>query len=232
MSTWRPPWLAPGQFKLTLLPATRASNSVTARPAPGPGSTAALRAGSPDPGTPRPARRSGLAGRVPDRRRPRRPRWGRALGATPSQPSPNHRPQHHTSGGPGQASPDPTRPHQADRRVRRGRAAFALLGWGTIQAWLCRCAMADAAPPAPDRWCAPSATTEPAPRTAAPPALPVQPRSALRDPPRVGSAGGDSAAHPPARPRSWVTTQVGCWESWPGWSWLDCWEEGLCHKSS
>jgi hypothetical protein len=32
-----------GQFKLTLLPATRASNSVTARPAPGPGSTAALR---------------------------------------------------------------------------------------------------------------------------------------------------------------------------------------------
>ena len=32
-----------GQFKLTLLPPTRASNSVTARPAPGPGSTAALR---------------------------------------------------------------------------------------------------------------------------------------------------------------------------------------------
>ena len=64
------------------------------------------------------------------------------------------------------------------------------------------------------------------------PALPVQPRSALRDPPRVGSAGGDSAAHPPARPRSWVTAQVGCWVSWPGWSWLDCWEEGLCHKSS
>jgi hypothetical protein len=36
------------------------------------------------------------------------------------------------------------------------------------------------------------------------PTLPVQPRSALRDPPRVGPAGGDSAAHPPARPRSWV----------------------------
>ena len=50
--------------------------------------------------------------------------------ATPSQPSPNHRPQHHTSGGPGQASPDPTRPHRADRRVWRGREAFALLGWG------------------------------------------------------------------------------------------------------
>jgi hypothetical protein len=59
-----------GQFKLTLLPATRASNSVTARPAPGPGSTAALRAGSQDPGTPRPARRSGLARWVPARPRP------------------------------------------------------------------------------------------------------------------------------------------------------------------
>lgn len=35
-----------GQFKLTLLPPTRASNSVTARRPPGPGSTAALRAGS------------------------------------------------------------------------------------------------------------------------------------------------------------------------------------------
>jgi hypothetical protein len=45
MSTWRPPWSAQGQFKLTLLPATRASNSVTARRPPGPGSTAALRAG-------------------------------------------------------------------------------------------------------------------------------------------------------------------------------------------
>jgi hypothetical protein len=30
MSTWRPPWSAPGQFKLTLLPPTRASNSVMA----------------------------------------------------------------------------------------------------------------------------------------------------------------------------------------------------------
>jgi hypothetical protein len=34
-----------GQLKLTLLPATRASNSVTARRPPGPGSTAALPAG-------------------------------------------------------------------------------------------------------------------------------------------------------------------------------------------
>jgi len=49
MSTWRPPWSAQGQFTLTLLPATRASNSVTARPPPGPGSSAALRAGSAGP---------------------------------------------------------------------------------------------------------------------------------------------------------------------------------------
>ena len=51
MSTWRPPWSAQGQFKLTLLPPTRASNSVTARRPPGPESTAALRAGSRDPDT-------------------------------------------------------------------------------------------------------------------------------------------------------------------------------------
>jgi hypothetical protein len=64
------------------------------------------------------------------------------------------------------------------------------------------------------------------------PALPVQPRSALRAAPRLGPAEGDSAAHPPARPRSWVTAQVGCWVSGPGWSWLDRWEEGLCYLST
>jgi hypothetical protein len=47
------------------------------------------------------------------------------------------------------------------------------------------------------------------------PALPVQPRSALRAAPRLGPAEGDSAAHPPARPRSWVTAQVGWGVSWP-----------------
>jgi hypothetical protein len=36
-----------GQFKLTLLPATRASNSVTARRPPGPGSTGAPARGDP-----------------------------------------------------------------------------------------------------------------------------------------------------------------------------------------
>jgi hypothetical protein len=50
-----------GQFKLTLLPPTRASNSVTARRPPGPGSTAALRAGSRGPRHPatRPPIRAG-----------------------------------------------------------------------------------------------------------------------------------------------------------------------------
>ena len=62
--------VGPGQLKLTLLPATRASNSVTARPPPGPGSTAALRAGSQDPDTLRPARRSRLARWLPARPRP------------------------------------------------------------------------------------------------------------------------------------------------------------------
>jgi hypothetical protein len=60
--------VGPGQFKLTLLPATRASNSVTARPPPGPGSTAALRAGSRGP-----------------------LRWAEPFGPRPAQPSPAQR---------------------------------------------------------------------------------------------------------------------------------------------
>src|SRR6266508_5968811 len=115
--------------------------------------------------------------------------------------------------------------------------------------------MADAAPLAPDRWCAPSAKPELAPRTAAPPGSPgTTPLGAARS--TKGGMGrrclgrGDAApelpgtdgqldsvtspacAHPPARPRSWVIAQVGCWVSWPGWSWLDCWDEGLCYLST
>jgi hypothetical protein len=202
MSTWRPPWSAQGQFKLTLLPPTRASNPVTARRPPRARIDGRARRRLAGPRHPRPARRSGLAGRVPDRPRPcqataarpecslappapgltaprrpgSRPRVGpggaEPFGPRPARPAPTTATQHHTSGGPGQASTDPTRPQRPDRRVWPGRAAFALLGWGTIQAWLCRDAMADAAPPVPDRWCAPSATPEPAPRTAAPPGSP------------------------------------------------------------
>ena len=169
-----------GNSAVTLLPPTRASNSVTARRPPGPGSTAALRAGSRDPGTPRPARRSGLAGRPS---RPRRPRWGRALPGHAQPAQPNHRPQHHTSGGPGQASTDPRRP-QRPRPAGYGEAEKRLpcLGGGTMQAWLCRCAMArrravGAGPMVRAFGDTPNLRRGRLHR----PALPVQPRSALRD---------------------------------------------------
>jgi hypothetical protein len=235
MSTWRPPWSAPGQFKLTLLPPTRASNSVTARQAPGPGSTASLRTGSPGPCTPRPARRSGLAGRVPARQpTTRRPRRGRALRATPSQPSRNRIDQHDTSGGLGQASSDPTRPQRADRRGMTRPSSVCPAWVGEQSKHGC----------AERHWQTPRRRrrTDGAGLRRHPnlrrgwlqrPAVPVQPRSVLRDPPRLGPAGGDSAAHPPVRPRSWVTAQVGCWVSWPaGWSWLDRWEERRCYLST
>jgi hypothetical protein len=179
MSTWRPPWSAPGQFKLTLLPATRASNSVTAR-------------------------RSGLA-RQPTTRRPR---WGRALRATPSQPSPNHRPQHHTRKDPGRRQP--TRCDHSERPAGMARPRSVCPAWVGEQ---CEHGCADAQWQTPCRRC----RTDGARLRRNPnlrrgrlhrPALPVQPRSALRDPPRVGPAEGDSAAHPPARPRSWVMLRL------------------------
>jgi hypothetical protein len=125
MSTWRPPWSAQGQFKLTLLPATRASNSVMARRPPGPGSTAALRAGSRGPL--HPATWPPIwAGRAADHASAR---WGRALRATPSQPSPNHRTQHRTRKDPGRRHPTRCDHSEPTRWVWRGREAFALLGW-------------------------------------------------------------------------------------------------------
>jgi hypothetical protein len=125
MSTWRPPWSAQGQFAVTLLPATRASNSVMARRPPGPGSTAALRAGSQDP-APRdlPADLGWPGGR------PRRPRWAEPFRATPSQPSPTTAPSTTRAEDPGRRHPTRGDHSDPDRRVWRGRAAFALLGWG------------------------------------------------------------------------------------------------------
>jgi hypothetical protein len=168
MSTWRPPWSAQGQFKLTLLPATRASNSVMARRPLGPDRRPRYAPARGDPCTLRPARRSGLA-RQPTTRRPR---WGRALRATPSQPSPNHRTQHRTRKDPGRRQP--TRCDHSEPTGGYGEAEKRLpcLGGRTMRAWLCRWAMADAVPPVPDRWCAPSAKPELAPRTAAPPSSP------------------------------------------------------------
>src|SRR5512132_324180 len=192
MSTWRPPWSAQGQFAATLLPPTRASNSVTARPPPRPGSTAALRAGSQDPDTrDLPA---DLAGPAADHASAP---VGRALPGHAQPAQPNHRTQHHTRKDPGRRQPTRGDHSDPDRRVWRGREAFALLGWGTMRAWRCRCAMADAVPPVPDRWCAHSAKPEPAPRMAAPPSSPgTTPLGAARCT-KGGPAEGDSAAHPP-----------------------------------
>jgi hypothetical protein len=98
--------VGPGQFKLTLLPATRASNSVTARPPPGPGSTAALRAGSRGP-----------------------LRWAEPFGPRPAQPSPTRRIRQ-ASTDPTQPQRDHSEP---DRRIWQGREEVALLGWGQCE---------------------------------------------------------------------------------------------------
>jgi hypothetical protein len=90
---------------------------------PGPGSTAALRAGSRSPCTPATCPSIWLAGRVPGR-----PRIGPG-GAKPAQPNPID--QHHTRGRPGRRQPTRRDHSEADRRrVWRGREEFALLGWG------------------------------------------------------------------------------------------------------
>ena len=95
-----------GRFAVTLLPPTRASNSVTARRLPGPGGC-------------QPVSDHASA------------RWGRALRVMSSQPSRNRIDQHHTSGGPGRRQPTPHDHGEPDRQaVWRGRAAFALLGRG------------------------------------------------------------------------------------------------------
>jgi hypothetical protein len=205
MSTWRPPWSAPGQFKLTLLPATRASNSVMARRPPGPGSTAALRAGSRGPlhsatcppiwAGPAADHASAPVGPSPSGH------------AQPAQPQPPHSAPHEK--GPGQASTDPMRPQRADRWVWRGREAFALLGWGEQ----CEHGCADAQWQTPCRRCRTDGARLRRNPNLRPgrlhrPALPVQPRSVLRAAPRMGPAEGDSAAHPPARPRSWVMLRL------------------------
>src|SRR5512132_4409152 len=135
MSTWRPPWSAQEQVKLTLLPPTQANNSPASRRPPGPGSTAALRAGSRGPPcTPRPARRSGLA-RQPTMRRRRR---GRALGATPSQPSPtvstSTTDEEYPAGG---NRPDTTTASPTGEGYGQAEKSLPCLGGGTIQAWLC-----------------------------------------------------------------------------------------------
>jgi hypothetical protein len=110
-----------GQFKLTLLPPTRASNSVTARRPPVPGIDGNATHGLV--GTPAPRDLPadlGLAGRLP--------RWGRALRATPSQPNPNRIDQHHKSGGPGRRQPT-QRDHSDPGRRGRARPSSVCPAW-------------------------------------------------------------------------------------------------------
>jgi hypothetical protein len=125
-------------------------------------------------------------------------RWGRALRATPSQPSRSRIDQHHTSGGLGQASSDPTRPQRADRRgmARPSSVCPAWVGEQSKHG----CVETQRQTPRRRR------RTDGARLRRHPnlrrgrlhrPALPVQPRSALRDPPRVGPAEGNSAAGTP-----------------------------------
>jgi hypothetical protein len=132
MSTWRPPWSAQGQFAVTLLPPIRASNSSRPGDLPGPDRRlCSARAPRGDPGTPRPARRSGLAGPVPARPRPCQATAARsrvlagAFGAWPDSAGPARQP---TPIGPGgaepsghaqPAQPQPYRPAPQERRTRQ-----------------------------------------------------------------------------------------------------------------
>ena len=179
MSTWRPPWSAQGQFKLTLLPHTWASNSVTARRPPGPVGGRAARA----PVEPSPSGHAHPAQPPHPARHERRTRAG------------VNRPD--TTTRRGMAKPRRVCPAWAGEQSKHGDAETQ---WQTPR----RRRRTDGARLRRN----PNLRRGQLHR----PALPVQPRSALRDPPRVGSAGGDSAAHPPARPRSWVMLRLaaGC----------------------
>jgi hypothetical protein len=180
MSTWRPPWSAQGQFAVTLLPPTRASNSVTARRPHGRDRRPRCARARGGPCTPRPA----------------------PVGLSPSghaQPAqPNHRTQHHTRGGPGRRQPTRCDHSDPDRRGM-ARPSSVCPAWVGEQ---CKHGCADAQWQTPRR----RRRTDGARLRRNPnlrrgrlhhPALPVQPRSVLRDPPRMGPAGGDSAAATP-----------------------------------
>jgi hypothetical protein len=194
-----------GQLKLTLLPPTRASNSVTARPPPGPGSTAALCAGSRDPDTPRQASRSGLAGRgarpaadhaqapvglSPSGPRPASPVPTTATSTTREEDSGRREPTRRDHSDPdrrGMARPSEVCPAWAGEQSKRGGAETQ---WQTPR----RRRRADGARLRRNPYVCRGRLHRPA--------LPVQPRSVLRDPPRMGSAEGDSAA---------ATPLLSCW---------------------
>jgi hypothetical protein len=188
MSPWRPPWSAQGQLAVTLLPPTRASNSVTARQPPGPGSTAALRAGSRGPRHP--------ATCPPTTRRPG---WAEPFVPRPAQPYRPAPQKRRTQ----QAATDPTRP-------QRGRPARGMARPRRVcPAWVGEqskhgCAETQWQTRRRRRTDGARLRRNPNLRRGRlhRPAFPVQPRSVLRDPPWVGRAGGDSAA---------ATPPLSCW---------------------
>jgi hypothetical protein len=152
---------------------------------PGPGSTAALRARG-GPCTPRPARRprAGPGGPSPSCHAQPAP-------AQPYRPAPHERRTQ-------QASPDPTRPQRA--RPARGMARPRRV----CPAWVREqskhgCAETQWQTRRRRRTDGARLRRNPNLRRVRlhRPTLPVQPRSMLRDPPRVGPAGGASAAATP-----------------------------------
>jgi hypothetical protein len=188
MSTWRSPLVGPGpvQRRRYCRPPEQATRSR-------PGSTAALRVGSRDPAPRDLPTDLGWPGscRQPPRVHP--------VGPSPSgHAQANCCSQLHTGGEPGQASTDPTRPSAPDRRgVARPRRVCP--GWVGE-----RCEHSDVETlwQTPHRRCRPDGarlrrTPNLRPGPLHRPALRVQPRPALRDPPRVGPAAGNSAATPP-----------------------------------
>jgi len=200
MSTWQPPWSAQEQVKLTLLP-----------PTPGkqlPRVQATSRAGIDG----RAAR--GLAGGPAPRDLPADLGWsggcqpgpaadhaqapvGRALRATPSQPSPAVSTSTTEEDPAGGNRPDATTARPTGEGMARPRSVCP--AWVGEQS---KHGCADAQWQTPRRRC----RTDGARLRRNPnlrrgrlhrPALPVQPRSMLRDPPWVGRAGDASAAATP-----------------------------------
>jgi hypothetical protein len=117
---------------------------------------------------------------------------------TASQPSPNHRDQHHTRGGPGRRQPT-QRDHSDPDPRGMARPSSVCPAWVGEQS---KHGCTDAQWQTPRRRRRPDGARlrrHPNLRRGRlhHPAFPVQPRSALRDPPRVGPAEGNSAAATP-----------------------------------
>jgi hypothetical protein len=151
------------------------------------------------PCTPRPARRSGLIG-WGQPRPGHRPRAGPG-GAEPFGPRPASQPiridQHHMGGGPGRRQPTRPDPSEPDRRgMARPRSVCP--AWVGEQS---KHGCAETQWQTRHRRRTDGARLRRNPNLRRGrlhrPALPVQPRSMLRDPPRVGPAGGASTAATP-----------------------------------